>query len=42
MLIFKVKALKINIFKVLKCNTADTIIKTIAFVKEQLNGAEGA
>jgi uncharacterized protein len=42
MLIFKVKALEINIFfKVLKMQQADTIIKTIAFVKEQLNGAEG-
>ena len=42
MLIFKVKTLEINIFfKVLKMQQTDTILKTIAFVKEQLKGAEG-
>jgi uncharacterized protein len=42
MLIFKVKALRINIFfKSLKMQHTDSIVKTIAFVKEQLSGAEG-
>ena len=42
MLIFKVKALRINIFfKIIQMQKTDTIFKTIAFVKKQLDGAEG-